>query len=76
MYALCPYTCSYCRRSIETAFVTLGETHYHAMENEFGQKCGRSCYDLSEHGTKTLSGNAALAHTVENGPGTWVVSFP
>jgi hypothetical protein len=67
MVALCTYTCSYCRRSIETSFVTLGERHYHAIENEFGERAERSCYELSEYGTKTLSGNFPPASAVQIG---------
>jgi hypothetical protein len=47
MYVLCEYVCSYCGRAIETSFVTLGEKHYHALENEKGEKASSSCYDLA-----------------------------
>jgi hypothetical protein len=54
MSLLCQYSCSYCGRSIETSFVTLGKKHYHALENDIGDRGGPSCYTLSEHGTQTL----------------------
>jgi hypothetical protein len=66
MVALCSYNCSYCRRPIETSFVTLGQKRYHAIENEFGESAERSCYELSEYGTKTLSGNLPPAPAVQN----------
>jgi hypothetical protein len=69
MYTLCNYTCSYCGRQIETSFVTLGKRHYHALENESGEKDERSCYDLSQHGTKSLHqdiGPEDYVHGVES----------
>ena len=65
MYTLCNYSCSYCGRCIETSFVTLGDRHYHALENEIGEKATRSCYDLSQHGTRTLEENLAAEGPVQ-----------
>ena len=54
MYTLCSYKCAYCERPIETSFVTLGGRHYHALENETGERTGPSCYEQSCHGTRNL----------------------
>jgi len=56
MYMLCEYSCTYCGRPIETSFVTIHEKHFHANENEFGEMSSLSCYDQSNHGTRTLNG--------------------
>jgi hypothetical protein len=56
MFALCGYKCTFCGRAIEHSFVTLGENHYHAVENEYGHTGPLSCWDQSEHGTKSLTG--------------------